>query len=149
MIRELTADELHLVVPLGEAFSKETGFPDVFAFNGDAFKHVWSALINAKVGVVFMDFDDDTPIGMIGAVQSPNDKDGKLVVQECFWFTDPKYRRKGGVRLVEHLETWARGRGAARMTMVHLAHMNVQALSRLYMSMGYAPAEIHYVKLLG
>lgn len=149
-IRELSADEVYLISPIGYAFSAETGDPETFGFDGTEFEACWGHLIDAGLAVIFAEFygDDPLPAGAIGAIKAPNDKDGLLGVQEAFWFVHREYRRRGGVRLVTRLEEWAREQGAARISVCHLAHMNADVLGELYRSLGYRPIEVHYMKRL-
>lgn len=148
MIRQLTPEETPLVCPLGEAFSRETGRPDLFGFSAEAFSSYWAMLMKAGVGYIWGEWDGDKLVGILGALKAANDKDGLIGVHEAFWFVDPEYRRRGGLRLVEAMEAFAQEVGASRVSMVHLAHLNADKLGALYERLGYEKCEVQYMKVL-
>ena len=86
-------------------------------------------------------------IGMAAAIAYPAYFNGVKMAQELFWWVDPAVRGGVlGVKLLRHLETWARSVEAVALTMVCLP-IDSPAES-VYQRSGYRPSERSYMKRL-
>lgn len=63
--------------------------------------------------------------------------------KETVWYVTPAARGRGGIRMLDAYESWARRHSCAYIGMASLAENDV---SGLYVRRGYAPAETHFVK---
>jgi GNAT superfamily N-acetyltransferase len=87
------------------------------------------------------------PLAMAGAMLFPRWWNPAMVEAiELFWWVTPDARRCGvGRIMLESLELRCKERGAAKMTMVRTANLD---LTQMYLRRGYAPLEEHFSKEL-
>jgi GNAT superfamily N-acetyltransferase len=141
-VTELTNSSLTI---LGDQFFKESNLPG--KFEAHIFVDTWTKIMNLGLGKIWANFQEDMITGAIGGLVHPDPYDGRIVVQEAFWFVHEDYR--GGltaIRLYRELENWARHSGASRMVMSCTLNKYVAKLRHLYESLGYRPVDISYFK---
>ena len=150
-IRPASLHELHLCVPFGEAFHKEMQLPGEFV--GQIFVESWIAILATIPSAILLLFKDETLIGGIGGIVSPDLNDGRLRAQEFFWFVDKAHRGgSGAIRLVDAFEDWAASKGAVEVDMVHLLTVDTNEqpnFEKFYTHRGYDKLEVHFRKPLG
>jgi GNAT superfamily N-acetyltransferase len=142
-------NQLRLFVDgLGEAFFQEARLPG--EFNVEYWTNQWTLLIKAKFGYMWIMMHGKSAIGGIGVLISPDICDGKLVMQEAFWYVAKEYRGGlHGFRLIKEIEKFAKEAGISRILMgrVHSTDPNGK-LGAMYERMGYAPVETNYCKTI-
>ncbi len=65
------------------------------------------------------------------------------IAAEAFLFVEPGARGRAGLRLIGAYEAWAREQRCARTRLTSLAGNDVSAI---YLRLGYAPVETHFMK---
>ncbi len=149
MISELAHDQLRdpQLLSMGQHFFKESNLPGSFV--PDVFIDTWSKIITRGIGRIWAARTGDLMTGAIGGLIHPDPYDGKMVVQEAFWFIDESHR--GGItaiRLYASLERWAIHAGASRLCMSCTMNKYIAKLRHFNESQGYKPCDISYFKNL-
>lgn len=68
-----------------------------------------------------------------------------LCATETVWFIDEKARGRRSLKMLDAYEAWAKEQGCAVICMASLA---INDVSRIYIRLGYAPVETHFMKAL-
>jgi GNAT superfamily N-acetyltransferase len=148
-IRPATAADLAHVGPAAAAFYASSRHLRKRRFHVERFAQFWAPLLESGAGYIALQLDDVSGSirGAIGGVVYPDPYSGDLVATEFFWFVEPQHRG-AGLRLYRLFERWAIERGARELRMVHLLDSQPEQLAKLYVRLGYTPAETHYSKAL-
>lgn len=146
-IREVKAEELEALLPLGRAFFALAQVPG--EYNEAHWQRAWGYLIGVNSGVIFAAYKEGVPVGVIGGIVFPDLNTGKPVAQEAFWYVDEQAGRGLGPRLLRVFEEWGAKRGATRIAMVHLENAGGERVAKLYERRGYRRAETIYAKEVG
>jgi GNAT superfamily N-acetyltransferase len=145
MIFELTADELGLLAPLGEAFYLSSTV--LGTFDPAQFEATWRQILAMGLGVVYASTVDGKIVGAIGGMRHKDANSADMIATEMFWFVDP-LRRGDGLKLYDAFEDWAKSQGCQQLQMVHLADSMPAKLERFYERKGYRKLEVRYGKEL-
>lgn len=132
------------LVPLAQEFYAGGDLPG--GLDPDVFCRTWASLLFHGAGVLLAAERDGKIIGSIGGTLAPDPRDGELVLNETHWFVADQHRRgSAGIALWEAFEAEAVRRGAARVTMAHLANKIGEKIAPMLLRGGYRPVEVHYV----
>lgn len=169
IVRPLTADEIPLVFPIGEAFGKEAGVN----WNPTFFEGFWRQTYALDMGVILGLFEpgaswwwqkgyrhyDGTPIaiegldqapeklvGSLGAHFAPGMFDGEMAATECWWYVCPQWRNGSGLLLLDAYEAEAKRRGCKSIALTHLELLQPAKLAALYEARGYTKIETNWRK---
>ena len=146
-IRQATTSELEAVADLAGEFYSSTRFLRVF--DKARFVQLWTGFIEAGTGVIFAIYDGDKVGGAIAGIMYPEAYSGEDIAQEFFWFIRSDYRGTiRSIKLYHEFERWAREKGASEVRMCHLMDSMPEVVSSFYDRLGYAAAEVVYVKAL-
>lgn len=145
--RELSPDEIQLIVPLAAEFHENEVLTSWCVFDPKVWEESWAVLTKDPNAFVLISETDDRITGAIGGLLFPDTNDGVLVSQEAFWFV-PKDVRGGGPALLREYEELAKEKGAKRIIMNHLADTRAKHTARFYERAGYHPLELSYYKEL-
>ena len=143
MIRQLTIDDLELILPLGLVFSKEAQYPGGFV--PEIFIRNWKGHLENGFGVIFGMFKDEQLVGILGGFDYSDPNNDDLVAMETFWYV-AKEHRGGGIKLLDAFEAWAKERGAKRVVMAYVFTSMPEVVKSIYEKRGYGPLEMHYSK---
>lgn len=137
MIREVTADDIPMVLDIGRRFHAFSPWSDR-PFSDAATVEMIGKMSASPDAVVFTN-----GTGILGGVLSPIYFGGGLIAQELFWFAD-----KNGRELLDAFEDWARGKGAAGVLMISLAidERTDTRMQAIYERRGYALRERNFYK---
>lgn len=146
MIEPVTVEMIDSIADdLGRSFYMECDLPGGFKL--EVFRHNWSVLLKANIGVMWKLTIDDVAAGFLGGILLPDINDGEMVASEMFWYVHPAYRKTmWGLRLFSTFERWAKDIGAKRITMVHLMTASGESIGKLYSRKGYRLVEQRYMK---
>ncbi len=144
MIRQVSSSELGGLLNLAEEFHASSRF--INAFEGDKFIAIWGHLMTCG-GVIFADYRDGFPVGMLGGFLHRDAYSEKFIAEEMFWFV-ARGARGAGVGLYRTFEAWAKENGASDIHMVHLLDSMPAKLARFYIGQGYEAMETRYLKRL-
>lgn len=148
MIRQLDPSEISLTREIAFSFFEESQLPGELDFS--YWENRWKSLISElDMGVIFVYESGDKIKGILGGVCVRCTMTADLEAIEAFWYVYPELRGKpGSIKLLKAFEDWARGRGAARIKMMHLSHLNPISMREIYLRMGYSALEVAYSKNL-
>jgi Acetyltransferase (GNAT) family len=144
-IRIVTREEIPLIPSIGTAFFEEAKL--LGEMRHPVFIRNWTNFYDLGLGVIIGIFEGPVPVGVIGGLCVNDVNDDQLVASEMFWYVLQGHR-VGGIKLVKAFETWAKEKGAKRVSMVHLCGDNAATLGKYYQKIGYVPTELHYLKAL-
>lgn len=85
------------------------------------------------------------PQGILLAAVGDHPFGAGLYAQETVWYIRDEYRGRGGIKMIQYYEQWARTVGCKSISMAALASNDV---STLYERYGYKQAETHFIKAL-
>jgi len=142
LIRRASLDDLPRLAPMAREFYSQSQF--LHHFDADRFAKCWTELLTLGTGVIFLLGTEDIS-GVLGGVIYPDLYSGRLIATEFFWYVRLGSRGHG-MQLYLAFERYAKNRGCEEIRMVHLLDSMPEKLSRVYRRLGYAPAEVHYVK---
>ncbi len=145
MIETLTAAELPKLAPLARQFYAASRF--LREFDMERFRALWTGLLAAGTGVIYVLTEDGEITGTLGGVVFPEAYSAELIALEFFWFVDEKQRGQG-IRLYRRFENWAREKGCAEIRMAHLADSMPEKVAAFYERVGYTKIETLYAKRL-
>ncbi len=138
MIREATEMDLSRVVAMFAEFVSSTQYAR-YVGNDPAYSvRMMERIIADEDKALFVVDSEDGVIGMLGVMTFIQPFSGELVASELFWWLDPKHRGHG-VWLLRRGESWARGHGARRMSM--MAPSDKPRVGEIYNAIGYAEVE--------
>ena len=143
MIRKITKDEIPILASLGEEFYKASGLSG--SFNMAHFTAQWTVLLDAGMGVIFVAFDGETPIGVLAGIKTQDLNSGIWQAGEMAWFVTEKHRGQG-IRLLKTFEAWAKEQGCKRIAMAYLCASMPETVKRIYRLLGYKEIEVTYSK---
>lgn len=148
IIRSLIRAELPLCVEHGQAFHAE--FQLTGAFVPEVFLRNWNMFYERQIGTVLSLWADDSLVGGIGGLLTPDLFDDRLCATEIFWFVGKTHRRgSGAIRLLDAYEQWAFSSGAVECRLVYLNGGEQDArLHALYERRGYRIRETGWAKPL-
>lgn len=139
-------DHLAKIAELGPKFWSESKLPGDFV--PEVFIKNWEKIIERDQGVIFANINENNKVnGAIGLLIYNDINDGKLIMQEAFWFVDES-SRGFGIKLLKKAEKLAETLGVKRFVMTHVLNQYADKLSKLYPKMGFTPLEINYIKHL-
>lgn len=142
---KLTAENLHLVREIGEAFTASVKYPGGFKY--EAFSAAWTVLLEMGLGEIFFAHNGEKVIGLFGGVFNPDPFNGLMTAAEQFWYVLPEARgSRVSLQLFDRFEEEAKARRCTRILMLRLEGEYAEVLSRLYERRGYKPAEQTFVK---
>lgn len=146
ILRAATVEDLARLGTLACEFYAETKFArDVFSL--DRFMALWKSLIESGMGVIFLLFSEDVPIGALGAVAHQEPYSDSVIAQEMFMFINKDHRCGSGMlRLLRSYEQWAKERGCSQVRIAHLQDLQPERLGALYERRGYEPVEVSYAR---
>jgi GNAT superfamily N-acetyltransferase len=142
IIREAAIADLPAMEPAAQAFYASS--KELHHFRIERFVNVWTNLIHAGSGVIFLAEADGKIEGAIGGVIHEDLYGGQeLIAEEFFWFIQPG-SRGDGIRLYRRFKDWAIQHGAAELQMVHLSDSMPDKLARFYKHEGYSLIEMRH-----
>jgi len=132
---------------MGEAFFRESGHAERFAFDRASFAHTCTVL--GRAGLLYVGEKDGQVVGMAAFDVSPSIcNHSVLVARETFWYVDPDYRKGLGLKLLGAIETAAGDYGATLFDVVAEPGPRSRPLEHLYERRGFNPAEKTFRKVL-
>lgn len=140
VIREATVDDIPKLIPCAEEFHASSAH--LRDFDPEHFVQSWTTYLYGGFGVIFVLETNDEIVGTIGALRHPDSNSGKMVVQECFWFTQKRYRGRGGL-LYRALVEWSRG---CELRMGYLVDSMPERMEEFYLKQGFRRVEVSYAK---
>jgi len=145
MIRNLSIDEVGLMVEGGKRFFEEGKLPG--RFNPEHFVQKWKEYIPSGIGEAYGMFDESTGglVGALGALFYKCLLTGDDMSSEVFWFVFPEHRGRG-MGLLDRYVDRACKRRCKRIYMVHLESLHPEALKKLYERKGFRMVETGYLK---
>lgn len=143
MIRQATPADIPDIVDLGERHWGASRYGQWMAADRSVMASLARALIAQPLGLVLVDEQNSTIVGMIGVAVTPHLYSGEAVMSELFWYAPPE-SRGSGVRLLKRAEDWARANGVKHAAMI----APDERVAAFYERMGYAALEINYIKPL-
>lgn len=146
MIKLLTTEELPRLEGILNEFAKASGHPGGFC--RDAFDPYWKVLLDANIGQIFYEDDEDGKIlGVLGAAFTPDMFSGRLVASEAFWFLLPEARgQRLSIRLLDAYEAFAKFKGCKQILMVSLSALSPEVVGAIYTRRGFTVLEVVYTK---
>jgi GNAT superfamily N-acetyltransferase len=144
-IREATVEDFPRMESCAREFFSQSRF--LKGFDPGVFASTWAGLLASGAGAIFLLEDENEIHGALGGVAYPDPHTGDLLATEFFWFVSAGHRGQG-LRLLKTFETWARAKGCRQIRMAHLVDLMPEKLEAVYKRLGYAPAEVLYVKEL-
>lgn len=152
MIRRATAADTGRVVELlknsreGAGFDSATGVSGfVFPFDAKYAERLFLRHITSRTAIGLVHDVDGVAQGVLLATAFEHPYGPVWVAKESLWWIEPAYR--GGtaaVRMLDALETWARGHGCVFAGVAGMG--DDPAVAKLYQRRGYRGAEVHFLK---
>lgn len=113
------------------------------------FVQSWTAILNAGLGVILIQRENDKIIGAISGVAHPDPNTGRRNATEFFWFVSKEHRHGGaGIRLYKAFEHWATENCCVQIQMGHLCDVMPETVAGMYQRLGYKQAEVRFTKPL-
>ena len=136
-MRLATIDDMDEILRMGKSFADALNEPSDI----DSIEDTAINLIDDDIGVLLIEEH-----AMAGALVVPNFFDmNRLIATELFWWVDKEARGNGaGKRLLNGLESWARSKGAERLSMI--AMDSLSDVGKLYERAGYCKFETSYLR---
>lgn len=144
-IREATAADLPRVVAMFGAFVAGSQYANYIGNDPTHAAAMMQRLIDGDESALFVVDSEEGVIGMLGVLIFVQPFSGELVASELFWWLDPTHRGHG-VWLLRRGESWAKQRGAQRMTM--MAPIDKPRVAEIYQAVGYTEIERVYSRNL-
>lgn len=144
MIRFATGADRWQVIRLLEQSHHAAGYR--FPFEAARADKLFRLHLESDMACAIVLDGDGTAQGVLLASAFDHPFGAGLWAKETVWYIAPDHRGRGGIRMLDAYEAWARGKGCSSISMAALATNDV---SRIYERRGYAPAETHFVKPLG
>lgn len=94
--------------------------------------------------------ESDQVIGFVLGLAFPSILNkGYLMGAELAWWVEPAHRKSSaGIRLLRHIEKSARDLGIKAWSMMLLESLEPEKVEKIYLSIGYEPAERTFIKYL-
>lgn len=145
-ITELSARDLHIIIPLVRAMLDEVKEP---GFKENYFNNAWTlAMVEGKSSIFVMGEMAD-PCGVCGATLCKNTFTGQLVAYLVFEYVKHGYRGKHGIRLFRRFNEWAEQRGAKVAAAGHSHNLLTDNHSAMVARYGYETKETIYARRIG
>lgn len=116
-------------------------------FNLSKFVMVWTNILNANSGVIFLLMEGEEILGTLGGVMHFDPYCEDRIAVEFFWFVS-KQNRGGGIGLYRRFEQWARENGCQEIRMMHLVDSMPDKVADFYCRVGFRKVETLYAKRL-
>lgn len=129
---------------MGERFARAE-FSGLICVDPATLRETLLAMIAGEQTALVVYESDGVARGAMGAMTYRHPLSGETTAIETFWWMDPESRGPASVRLLRHVEDWARGRGAVKMQMGSPAGRN---MTDFYDRLGYAEVERSYQRTL-
>lgn len=142
IVRDATRDDMKDILRMGRQFCKAL---DEKFDRESVVAHVeWLIDDDRTVAMVA---EDDGVVGMVSGVCIPNYFDNsRLMATEMWWWVDEGARTAGiGTALIDELESWAKGMGAERLSMMVMEQLDTRIV-KIYNERGYRRHETTYLK---
>lgn len=144
-VRPATHEDMQDILRMGEQFCDAL---DEHFDKASVVEHVtW--LIETDCCTAMVAEDDGVVLGMVSGVCIPNYFDNtRKMAAEMWWWVDVDARGAGiGIALIDALESWAKGMGAERLSMM-VMHQLDTSIVKIYGKRGYRKHETTYLKEL-
>jgi GNAT superfamily N-acetyltransferase len=145
MIRLVAPVDVPRLVPLGELFFGEARQGG--KWNPAHFMKAWVDGISGGYFFCLVQEEAGKIIAAFGGVITPCTNTGELIAAETFYYALPEARGRA-IGLFKAFEEEAKRRGAKRVWMIHLEHLNGERMAKWYQRKGYSLKERLYMKEL-
>lgn len=139
--------DLKSCIPCAEKFHGiyDPGVP----FCESSFIDYWTSILESKQGfMILFEHKDGDVIAGAGGVISKFQTSDVLNSVELFYWVEPEFRGKIGLKLLREFEEESARRGAKRVVMACMESSEPDRAERLYLARGYKKFERHFVKAL-
>lgn len=137
-IRLATVDDVPRLAAMFAEFVASTQYAKYVGNDPAHSAKMMTRMIGSDDCAVFVVDAESGIVGMVGAMIFVQPFSGELVASELFWWLDPQHRGHG-VWLLRRAESWARGHGATRMSM--MAPIDKPRVADIYKAVGYSEVE--------
>ncbi len=137
-IRLATMDDVSRLSEMFAEFVASTQYAKYVGNDPSYSSAMMERMISSEDCAIFVVDHEDGIVGMIGVMVFTQPFSGERVASELFWWLDPSHRGHG-VWLLRRGESWARGHGATRMTM--MAPIDKPRVAEIYQAVGYEATE--------
>jgi GNAT superfamily N-acetyltransferase len=146
-VRELAADEVHLLYGMAQQFHAELKehFSRLNDFDQALFGAMMYNMIRLGVGIVFVLECEGKLVGFIYGVYHHDPILCTRMVCESHWFVEKEHRSMG-LLLLDKLKEWGKSKGAMSMSVGHFPHLHGHKMQRLYESLGFVHIQEQYMK---
>lgn len=142
-IREARYEEIPQILKRGKAFEEATKKVVVnIEYATEVFQNLYKSGMLTMLRLLE---DDDTPIGGLAYIITPDCYTGDMLGVELYWFVFSD-KRGYGHKLVDAFEKSAKSKGCNKVAMIHLVDSFPDTLKAFYEKRGYSLVELHYVK---
>ena len=144
-VRKATYEDVGHFIGMAREFSELAGEP----FDRESTAEHVEWMIDNDNTVAFIAFDGEKAVGICGGIVFPTFWcTSKLTATETWWFVKKEARGGGaGLALIDALESWAKGAGAWRLSMMTIVGI-APGIEKLYERRGYHERENTFVKEL-
>jgi len=144
VIRKATLDDIPAIADLGERFFRQSHYAQFATWDRVSFAETLAVLVRAGTLLVVQ---HECVVGMGAFLLFPwYFNASQHGAQEIFLFIAPDHRGRDGFRLIEEMERAAKEAGAVAFIAGSTEGMRHEALDRLYLRRGYAPAGNTFIK---
>lgn len=144
-VRHIGPEWLPSLVPLAKRFHEASGVSE--DLNSAHWITVWMQLLASGMGVIFVAFDGEKPVGMIGGLLAPSLYANQVEAIEAFWWVDPEARAHGtGADLLLKFEEFAKAAGAKKLIFSILE--SISSSAKALEGHGFTKAQQNYQKEL-
>lgn len=147
IIREAKSTDIEGIKVLGESFYNEANFSSKgLSLNLDSFAAFLRQVIDHPDVVILVCEKDEELVGTVAGAITPWILDtSQSILQEIWWYVDPKERGVGG-RLLKRFEEIGRQKDVTFVLMVTLDSKHEDKLINYYERQGYQHLEHHFIK---
>ncbi len=142
-VRQATMEDVPAVQAMFAEFVRSTQYQKYVGQNPEASTALIAQLVAHEDGGLFVVQAEDGLIGMFGVMVYSHPFSGERVAVEAFWWLNPD-RRGYGVYLLRRAESWAKEKGAKRLSM--MAPCDKPRVAEIYERLGYEAVELTYQK---
>lgn len=139
MIRRATLDDIDLIEPMGAKFFADAYYSKFSTYDGDSFIYYLTGVIRSENSELFI-LKDGTGFASATVFESPFNLDQLIGVEHLIYTEKPG----PGVRILTHMENWARSRGAIFFE----SSFEGRDVSKIYERLGYLKSGLNYTKRL-
>jgi N-acetylglutamate synthase-like GNAT family acetyltransferase len=105
---------------------------------------VWNQMLRAGVAIMWVCREEGRIIGSIGFIMSMGLMDGKITMEETFWFVDPDHRGMAGVRLFNEMKKHVQDSHIERVLMANMSGLNEARTEKFYERHGFVKLQTLY-----